>query len=128
MRKYCITQNSTLKKIQLENVQKHTQTFYWRGWQKIMERRSKLLAIREMQISATMRYHYTTIRIAKIKNNGEVRVAISFSGGSSQPRNWTQVSCIARRFFTDWAMRDTCIPMADSCQCMVKTTTTLWSN
>ena len=38
---------------------------------KIMERRSKLLAIREMQISATMRYHYTAIRMAKIKNNGE---------------------------------------------------------
>ena len=38
---------------------------------KIMERHSKLLAIREMQISATMRYHYTTIRMAKIKNNGQ---------------------------------------------------------
>ena len=29
-------------------------------------------------------------------------VAISFSRGSSQPRNWTQVSCIAGRFFTLW--------------------------
>ena len=28
-------------------------------------------------------------------------VAVSFSGGSSPPRNWTQVSCIASRFFTD---------------------------
>ena len=28
-------------------------------------------------------------------------VAISFPRGSSQPRNQTQVSCIARRFFTD---------------------------
>ena len=27
-------------------------------------------------------------------------VAISFSGGSSQPRNWTHVSCIAGGFFT----------------------------
>ena len=33
------------------------------------------------------------------------RVAISFSRGSSQPRNRTQVSCIAGRFFTDWATR-----------------------
>ena len=33
-------------------------------------------------------------------------VAISFSRGSSQPRNWTRVSCIAGRFFTNWAMRD----------------------
>jgi len=31
-------------------------------------------------------------------------VAISFSRGSSWPRNWTRVSCIAGRFFTDWAM------------------------
>ena len=30
-------------------------------------------------------------------------VAIPFSRGSSQPRNWTQVSCIAGRFFTIWA-------------------------
>ena len=33
-------------------------------------------------------------------------VADSFSRGSSQPRNWTWVSCIARRFFTNWAMRE----------------------
>ena len=33
-------------------------------------------------------------------------VAISFSRESSQPRNQTWVSCIAGRFFTDWAMRE----------------------
>ena len=33
-------------------------------------------------------------------------IAISFSRGFSQPRNWTQVSCIAGRFFPDWAMRE----------------------
>ena len=33
-------------------------------------------------------------------------VAISFSRGSSQPRNQTQVSCIAGRFFTNWATRE----------------------
>ena len=32
-------------------------------------------------------------------------VAISFSRGSSWPRNWTQVPCIAGKFFTNWAMR-----------------------
>ena len=32
--------------------------------------------------------------------------AISFSRGSSQPRYWTQVSCIAGRFFTVWATRE----------------------
>ena len=33
-------------------------------------------------------------------------VAIPFSRGSSQPRDWTQVSCIACRFFTIWATRE----------------------
>ena len=32
-------------------------------------------------------------------------VAISFSRGSSQPRDWTQISCIAGRFFTIWPTR-----------------------
>ena len=31
------------------------------------------------------------------------RVAYPFSSGSSWPRNWTGVSCIAGRFFTNWA-------------------------
>ena len=31
-------------------------------------------------------------------------VAFSFSRGSSRPRNWTRVSCIAGRFFTNWAI------------------------
>ena len=30
-------------------------------------------------------------------------ITISFSKGSSQLRDWTQVSCIAGRFFTIWA-------------------------
>ena len=33
-------------------------------------------------------------------------VAIAFSRGSSQPGNWTQLSCIAGRFFTIWATRE----------------------
>ena len=33
-------------------------------------------------------------------------VAISFSRGSSQPRDWTWVSCIAGRFFTNWTTRE----------------------
>ena len=32
-------------------------------------------------------------------------VAYLFSSGSSQPRNQTRVSCIAGRFFTNWAIR-----------------------
>ena len=50
-------------------------------------------------------------------------VAISFSGGSSRPRDRTCVSCIAGRFFTIWAMREahiyelllfSCLVMPDS--------------
>ena len=33
-------------------------------------------------------------------------VAIAFSKGPSQPRNWTQVSCLAGRFFTIWATKE----------------------
>ena len=33
-------------------------------------------------------------------------VAFPFSRGSSQPRDQTQVSCIAGRFFTNWAIRE----------------------
>ena len=33
-------------------------------------------------------------------------IAISFSSGSSQPRDWTQVSCIVVRRFTIWATRE----------------------
>ena len=39
-------------------------------------------------------------------------VAYPFSRGSSQPRNWTRVSCIAGGFFTNWAIREVfhCLP------------------
>ena len=33
-------------------------------------------------------------------------VAFPFSRGSSQPRDWTQVSCITGGFFTSWATRE----------------------
>ena len=33
-------------------------------------------------------------------------VACPFSRGSSQPRNWTRVSCVAEGFFTSWATRE----------------------
>ena len=44
-------------------------------------------------------------------------VAISFSRRSSPPRGWTHVSCIAGRFFTDWATRETLLDIRESvCQ------------
>ena len=33
-------------------------------------------------------------------------VAVPFSRESSQPRDQTQVSCIASKFFTSWAIRE----------------------
>ena len=33
-------------------------------------------------------------------------VVSPFSRGSSWPRNWARVSCIAGRFFTNWAIRE----------------------
>ena len=36
-------------------------------------------------------------------------VAFPFSRGSSQPRNRTRISCIAGRFFTNWATREALI-------------------
>ena len=33
-------------------------------------------------------------------------VAYPFSSGSSQPRNWTRISCISGGFFTNWVMRE----------------------
>ena len=36
--------------------------------------------------------------------------AIPFSRGSSGPRDRTQVSCIAGRFFTVWATREALLP------------------
>ena len=37
-------------------------------------------------------------------------VAYPFSSGSSRPRNRVRVSCIAGRFFTNWAIREALIP------------------
>ena len=46
----------------------------------------------------------------KLSHKGSPRilewVAYPFSSGSSRPRNWTGVFCIAGRFFTSWATRE----------------------
>ena len=48
--------------------------------------------------------------LSQLSHKGSPRimewVAYRFSSGSSQPRNQTRVSCIAGRFFTNWAMRE----------------------
>ena len=40
--------------------------------------------------------------------------SLSFSRGSSQPRDQTGVSCIAGRFFTSWTMRETILNTGNS--------------
>ena len=49
----------------------------------------------------------------QLSHKGSLRllewVAYPFSSRSSQPRNQTRVSCIAGRFFNNWAMRETLI-------------------
>ena len=53
--------------------------------------------------------HYRHI-LYQLSHKGSPRilewVAYPFSSGSSQPRNWTEVSCIAGGFFTNWAIRE----------------------
>ena len=41
-------------------------------------------------------------------------IAFPFSKGSSQPRDWTRVSCIAGRFFTNRTMREALIKVIQS--------------
>ena len=43
------------------------------------------------------------------------RVVISSSKGSSQPRDWTEVSCMAGGFFTVWATREALCMCAYMC-------------
>ena len=46
--------------------------------------------------------HQTSLSMDSLGKNTGVWVAIPFSRGSSQPRDQTQVSCFAGRFFTIW--------------------------
>ena len=43
--------------------------------------------------------------------------AIPFSRGSSQPRDWIWVSCIAGRFFTIWATREDSLTKGNFLKC-----------
>ena len=46
-------------------------------------------------------------------------IVIPFSRGSSRPRDWTWVSCIAGRFFTIWGMREAPVLRPDFSHCNV---------
>ena len=53
----------------------------------------------------------------QLSHQGSPRIleweAYPFSRGSSQPSNWTGVSCIAGSFFTNWATREALRPCKD---------------
>ena len=55
-------------------------------------------------------------------------VAYPFSSGSSRPRNWTRVSCIAGRFFIYWTIREALRNMNEGQEATVRTRhgTTHW--
>ena len=53
--------------------------------------------------------------------------AISFSRGSSRPRGWTWVSCIAGRCFTVWATREAPITEGESELSHVRLFVTPWT-
>ena len=56
--------------------------------------------------------HYRRI-LFQLSHQGSPRipewVAYPFSSGSSWLRNWTRVSCIGGRFFTNWAISKRCL-------------------
>ena len=61
----------------------------------------------------TMDYTVLGILLARILQ----WVAVSSSRGSSQPRDWTQVSHIVGRFFTSWATRELLPIICDMPEC-----------
>ena len=70
------------------------ESFFWARW--------KWKSLSQVQLFVTpMDYTVHRILQARILE----RVPIPFSRGSSQPRDQTQVSHIAGRFFTSWATR-----------------------
>ena len=63
------------------------------------------------QINNVVSYEwFFPLILCQLSHRGSPRilewVASPFSSGSSRPRNWTGVSCIAGGFFTNWAIRE----------------------
>ena len=82
----------------LESTEEKTDLF----WSKTRAVWSMNVAQSCLSLCDTMDYIFQGILQARILE----WVAFLFSKGSSQPRDQTQVSCIAGRFFTSWATRE----------------------
>ena len=70
---------------------------------------SKMMKVKVTQLCLTLcnPMDYTVHRILQARILEWV--PFSFSRGSSQPRDWIQVSCIVGRFCTIWATREGCL-------------------
>ena len=77
-----------------------SRTIYW-----IHRKKVKL---KVTQLCSTLCYPMDYIVQGILQARIQEWVAFPFSRGSSQPRDWTHVSCIAGGFFTSWATREAC--------------------
>ena len=109
-----VFQNVGLSKDLPRSLLIHTQLF-WNLWWLLKELNCKIKKQADKHQSLSHVWFFATPwtvarQAPRIHGNLQARmlewVAIPFSGGSSQPRNWTQNSCIAGRFPTVWATRD----------------------
>ena len=75
------------------------------GWQRVGHDWETELKVKVVQSCPTVFYPMDIVHV-----NLQARilewVAFLFSRGSSQTRDWTQVSCTVRGFFTSWATRE----------------------
>ena len=75
---------------------------YWSGWNEVKWSRSVVSGFCNSMDCSLLRSSVHGIFQARVLE----WVAISFSRGSSWPRDWTQVSCTEGRHFTTWAPRE----------------------
>ena len=74
----------------------------WENWESLLSHLKVKVAQLSLTLCDPMVYTVPGILLARILG----WVAFPFSRGSFQPRNQTQVSPIAGRFFTSWATRE----------------------
>ena len=113
-------------------------------WSPTLQPHTRSLQSGSAALSDSLRLHgLHPARLLSVHGISQARtlecVTISFSRGSSWPRDWTVVSSIGRwalshcsTWEAPWllkilciGMENTCKSMANSCQCMTKTTTIL---
>ena len=75
------------------------------GW--VKAKRGEMKSLSHVQLCDPMDYSLQGSSVHRIYQARILEwLAISFSRGSSQPRDWTWVSCIAGRLLTGWVRRE----------------------